>query len=722
MHIIPHMTGEPDDIRMTSHVIPLQTSRSLACLTTDDDLDAVNTVKEGALPDASMQSHDFRAPTESDGGRSAYGKQSRSRAGSAGTTSDASDRTKWDPEQSSYFFTQKNIEDHLLDPVHGDASEAWAECARQAWEHELETVEKWKDEINTSLVFAGLFSSALTAFNVQYYVSLQPQAPDATTQLLAVMSEQLRILAAAHGHTATSLPIPAPTLDSTQSNTGVAASAISINVLWFSALVFSLSAASIALYVNQWLHHHINRAATLSRQSSRIWYFRRQGLVEWWVPEIIGILPVLLQISLALFLVGLVELLWTLNTIVAGIVTPLVAVLLVVSMGTVFIPAFAPNCPYKTPQAWWFFLVLRWFKTLLHPFATRLRHRCSEIRLHHRGIRKRIAGPAWDFLSVWCNALENAWKFVDWRDVDSYTVRSRVENPDEKLAMLVEADAVIMDESFLEYVVRPCLQSTDLKAAIPAFYSILQRRAHWSDNSTSPPSLVWYSTEEDTQPLIIMGHITLDMFARLAPWNSHYSCVLQILDSLLYAMPRAQAAVSVYCRLFSLLRRSDLSVEVRSKVIFWVYLLCDNVSVRADHIRILTTSARAVGRDLDPVSHLRVVVTILRFAAKLSPQEFAAIRQEVQDLVEVAIERPHSPVREAVGQAALDDRCSCLVHNFLRASVDVASIDASVYSPSIVSILDYLVSQSDLATDHTSEPLQPTHKLLQSLRRLSDAL
>lgn len=87
MHIIPHMTGEPDDIRMTSHVIPLQTSRSLACLTTDDDLDAVNTVKEGALPDASMQSHDFRAPTESDGGRSAYGKQSRSRAGSAGTTS-----------------------------------------------------------------------------------------------------------------------------------------------------------------------------------------------------------------------------------------------------------------------------------------------------------------------------------------------------------------------------------------------------------------------------------------------------------------------------------------------------------------------------------------------------------------------------------------------------------------------------------------------------------
>jgi len=34
-----------------------------------------------------------------------------------------------------------------------DASEAWADCARQVWEREEITVEKWKDEIANLLTF-----------------------------------------------------------------------------------------------------------------------------------------------------------------------------------------------------------------------------------------------------------------------------------------------------------------------------------------------------------------------------------------------------------------------------------------------------------------------------------------------------------------------------------------------------------------------------------------
>lgn len=46
-----------------------------------------------------------------------------------------------------------------------DASEAWADCARQVWEREEITVEKWKDEIANLLTFVSfLHSRANTSY------------------------------------------------------------------------------------------------------------------------------------------------------------------------------------------------------------------------------------------------------------------------------------------------------------------------------------------------------------------------------------------------------------------------------------------------------------------------------------------------------------------------------------------------------------------------------
>jgi len=108
------------------------------------------------------------------------------------------------------------------------------------------------------------------------------------------------------------------------------------------------------------LQHHGDKTTSTSRQSVRIWYFRDRGFIQWGVQDIINTLPLLLQISVALFLVGLVELVWTMNFVVAGVVTVLVLALLAFSVGTALIPAFSPKCPYKSPQAWWFLLILRW--------------------------------------------------------------------------------------------------------------------------------------------------------------------------------------------------------------------------------------------------------------------------------------------------------------------------------------------------------------------------
>ena len=79
-----------------------------------------------------------------------------------------------------------------------------------------------------------------------------------------------------------------------------------------------------------------------------------QALKDWGVVEIISFLPLLLQFSLVLFLVGLLYFLWTLHNVVAGILTGVVAVVFVFYTATSVLPALKSSCPYKSPQSWLF--------------------------------------------------------------------------------------------------------------------------------------------------------------------------------------------------------------------------------------------------------------------------------------------------------------------------------------------------------------------------------
>ncbi|OBZ77324.1 hypothetical protein A0H81_01663 [Grifola frondosa] len=72
-----------------------------------------------------------------------------------------------------------------------------------------------------------------------------------------------------------------------------------------------------------------------------------------------GILLLLLQIALTLFLMGLLEFLWNLHPTVALIATVLAVILLLFFVITIILPAFAADCFYKSPQAAGFFLVVQ---------------------------------------------------------------------------------------------------------------------------------------------------------------------------------------------------------------------------------------------------------------------------------------------------------------------------------------------------------------------------
>ncbi|KAH9925986.1 uncharacterized protein B0H18DRAFT_876746, partial [Fomitopsis serialis] len=239
------------------------------------------------------------------------------------------------------------------------APDAWLKLADTAWTYEKDRAERWRNEINTLLVFAGLFSAVLTAFVIQYYAVLLP-APDFNTAILELISAQLgntatnTVVAAANASNAALVPMILTNSSSTNFKfPSPPAAPRWIAALWFVALIFSLSAASGALAVNQWLNFHATEQAGLQDASQKVWTWqlRRHALNKWQVENIASILPFLLQVALVLFLVGIVGYLWELGFDIAVPSTVFVGALLLFLAFTSVSPALVNYSPYKSPQA-----------------------------------------------------------------------------------------------------------------------------------------------------------------------------------------------------------------------------------------------------------------------------------------------------------------------------------------------------------------------------------
>ncbi|KAH9925983.1 uncharacterized protein B0H18DRAFT_876753 [Fomitopsis serialis] len=236
---------------------------------------------------------------------------------------------------------EKVFEKYLkpLDPQKQE--DAWPVLAKEVWSYEKERIERWRNEISTLLVFAGLFSAVLTAFVGAYYAILLPP-PDFNTVILERISEQL-------GNTSSNPDVaPASTFPSAPPAPRW------IATLWFASLVLSLGSASVALAVNQWLNFHAEQSGLrTTQQKVRTWQLRRDALTRWGVEGIVSLLPCLLQVALILFLVGIVGYLWVLGPDIAVLSTVLVGILLVFLVFTSVAPALVHYSPYKSPQAWW---------------------------------------------------------------------------------------------------------------------------------------------------------------------------------------------------------------------------------------------------------------------------------------------------------------------------------------------------------------------------------
>ncbi|KAI0352099.1 hypothetical protein OH77DRAFT_816862 [Trametes cingulata] len=346
------------------------------------------------------------------------------------------------------------------------ANAAWTNCAKALQQHDQHMVQGWKEDVDSLLVFAGLFSAVVTAFNVEAYKLLQEDPDEKVASLLGQISLQLAASAAATPRAS----------DASGSAFAADTRSIRINVLWFSSLVLSLVSASIGILTKQWLREYTRSAASSPRENARIRQLRHEGLERWRIPFTVALLPMLLQVALALFFAGLLDLLWSLHPSVAGVITALVALSLAFLVLTTVMPTFRGDCPYKSPQAFGVYLLMQGLGRLLALFASKVYSWLGWDRPKWplvidpallRGWRRRLA-------RLLLGLIHRRF-FGSWREREMAIIQAQAGRLDHRV--LAGADATFMEDDFLYETISLCLNDTECPAAANCVQEIIMHRA-----------------------------------------------------------------------------------------------------------------------------------------------------------------------------------------------------------------------------------------------------
>jgi len=201
----------------------------------------------------------------------------------------------------------------------------------------------------------GLFSAAVTAFCIESFQALSQNPADTTNVFLLIISQQL-----ANSTT------PAATMSMVEGFTPNA-SDVHINVLYFFSLVLALSVSTVCILGKQWIREYQKDLSVSACDAVRVRQARFDSLEAWKVPQIMAALPVILLLSLMLFFSGLLIQLWNVNnqttaivvSIAVGMTVLLVIVTTIVPACVSMQPRRSSFAPFRSPQAWIFFIVFR---------------------------------------------------------------------------------------------------------------------------------------------------------------------------------------------------------------------------------------------------------------------------------------------------------------------------------------------------------------------------
>ncbi|KAJ7020921.1 hypothetical protein C8F04DRAFT_276461 [Mycena alexandri] len=211
----------------------------------------------------------------------------------------------------------------------------WTVYGKLADEFDKEFLQKYGNDLDASLIFAGLFSAVSSAFIIQIQPEFQID-PNSTTEALLLLLVQNVTGTVPAIHPSTQLAPPV-------------AIVVAQSLLYFS-LLSTLLAALLAVLGKQWLLHYdsLGERGTIEERG-----LERQrkldGLRRWHFDLVMQIFPLLLQFALLLFAAALSVYLWTIHIVLASIVLGFT------SLGAVFYGLMVASAlvsldsPFQTP-------------------------------------------------------------------------------------------------------------------------------------------------------------------------------------------------------------------------------------------------------------------------------------------------------------------------------------------------------------------------------------
>jgi len=124
-----------------------------------------------------------------------------------------------------------------------------------------------------------------------------------------------------------------------------------VNALFYASLGVMLLAAFIAMLIKSWVREFDRglRAMSLPEQRAKTREFRFLGMERWKLPEMVGILPLLIHISLLLFSIGLILFLFYISKPSFGVTTVIFGIGLLYYGTTMSISVFVTSSPFHSP-------------------------------------------------------------------------------------------------------------------------------------------------------------------------------------------------------------------------------------------------------------------------------------------------------------------------------------------------------------------------------------
>ncbi|KAJ7203169.1 hypothetical protein GGX14DRAFT_399131 [Mycena pura] len=212
----------------------------------------------------------------------------------------------------------------------------WNAYKPLADEFDKEFKDKYGTNLDTSLIFAGLFSAVSSAFIIQIQPQLQPD-PNVITQGLLL----LHLVHNITGSVPPGINVPVPT--------GVDSRVVIAQSFLYFSLFSTLLAALLAVLAKQWLLHYDSAGERGSIEHRGLERQRKvDGLQRWKFDFVMQIFPLLLQTSLLLFAAALSIYLWTVNNVIAGISIGLTSLGVILYILMVLSAVISRDSPYQT--------------------------------------------------------------------------------------------------------------------------------------------------------------------------------------------------------------------------------------------------------------------------------------------------------------------------------------------------------------------------------------